>query len=129
MQQIYIRNLRLRAQHGVLTQEKVVGGDYVVNVTADYPIAKACVSDDVADTMNYAEALEVVKRVMRIPRKTLECVAYNIARELLTTFTELQSVTIDVCKQCPPMGADCDGAGVRLSLTALELKADDAELQ
>ena len=84
--QIYIKDLRLHGYHGVLPQERTVGNDYIINLTVHYPIEKACQSDDVADTMNYAEALEVVQNEFCTQSNLLEHVAHRICRSLLYRF-------------------------------------------
>ena len=52
---VVLNNLRFNARHGVLPQERATGGEFIVNLRAKYPLAKAVESDDVADTLNYAE--------------------------------------------------------------------------
>ena len=105
------------AFHGVLPQERLVGNDYEVTVVMDCDITAAALSDDVADTINYAEAYEVVRQVMMEPCHLLERVAWNIGAALLTRFDRLASVEVCVVKRNPPMGADCDGAEVRIKVT------------
>lgn len=115
--QIYIQNLRLHAFHGVLPQECVVGNDYVVNVTVDYPLDAACESDDVADTLNYAELATVIKDEMAEHGNLLEHVAGRMAKTVLRRFGAAEAVEIDIRKIAPPMPVDADGAGVRLRVT------------
>src|SRR5574344_943757 len=59
---IYLRQVRMHAYHGVLPQEGVVGGNYVINLKLGYDITIAMTSDDVADTLNYAEVYGVLKK-------------------------------------------------------------------
>lgn len=113
---IYIRNMRLHAFHGVLPQEREVGNDYVINLSVDYPIAKAADSDNVADTMSYADAADIIHREMAIQSNLLENVAMRIARAILNAYAEATEVTVDIMKVAPPMTADCDGAGVVVKL-------------
>ena len=115
--QIYIKDLRLHAYHGVLKQERIVGNDYVVNLTVYYPIEKACLSDSVADTMNYADALKVIQHEMGLPSNLLEHVAHRICRSILSAFPLATAVDIDIAKVAPPMRGDCAAAGVRLHMT------------
>ncbi len=116
--QTYIRieRLRFRAFHGVLPQESRVGGDYEVTLRIGYPWQEAMRSDDVADTLDYAAAYEVVRREMAVPSQLLEHVAGRIAGALLSTFPAITSIDLWLTKVCPPMGADSKGAGVELHL-------------
>ena len=56
---IEINDVRLYAFHGVLEQERQVGGEYSVSICADYNIEQATLSDNVNDTLNYALLLDM----------------------------------------------------------------------
>lgn len=114
--EIRLNNIRLYARHGVMEQERVVGGHFTVTLTVGYDFARAIRTDDVADTLNYAQLFEVVKRQMDIPSKLLEHVAGRIADEVFSTWPEAQYLHLEITKLNPPMGADCDGATVVVHL-------------
>ena len=111
---ISLRGLRFHAYHGVMAQERRVGNDYEVDVRLHVDVEKAMVSDDVADTVNYAEVFQVVRRQMACPGALVEHVAGRIAQALLDQWPQVADVTIVLTKRNPPMGADCQGAGVEL---------------
>ncbi len=113
---ILLQGLHFYACIGVGEQERVVGNEYVVDLRLGYPLAAAMESDDVADTLNYAEVFNVVRNVMKLPAKLLESVAGAIVRELCVRFPEIETVDLKLVKLNPPMGADSDGAGVELHL-------------
>ncbi len=110
--QVYIDNMRFHAHHGVMGQERVTGGDFLVSLSACYPLQKAAESDDVADTLNYAEIYNIVRTEMDIPSNLLEHVAGRIGKKLMKTMPLITELTVKLTKINPPMGADCDGAGV-----------------
>ncbi len=114
--EIRLNNIRLYARHGVMEQERVVGGHFDVTLTVGYDFTRAMRTDDVADTLNYAQLFEVVKRQMDIPSKLLEHVAGRIADEVFSTWPEAQYLHLEITKLNPPMGADCDGATVVVHL-------------
>ena len=109
--------MRFHAYHGVLPQERLVGNDYEVTVVMDVDISKAALSDNVADTVNYAEVYEVIQKVMSEPRHLLERVAWLISEALLNCFSTLDAVEVCITKLNPPMGADCEGAEVKIKAT------------
>ena len=113
---IFIAGLRMRACHGVLPQERIVGGDFEVNLSVEYDITRAMATDDVADTLSYADLSELVRREMAVPSNLLEHVAGRIAKTIIERWPQVQSVSLSITKLNPPMGADCDGAGVELHL-------------
>ena len=116
--QTYIRleKLRFRALHGVLPQERQVGGDFTVTLRIGYPWQAAMDSDSVADTLDYAAAYRLVRCEMAVPSQLLEHVAGRIAKALLRVFPQITSIDLWLTKTCPPMGADGEGAGVELHL-------------
>ncbi len=111
---IYINNMRFHSRHGVLEQERLTGGDFLVSLDARYPLSKAVDSDDVSDTLNYAEVYDIVKKEMSIPSKLIEHVAGRIGKRLFERMPEIEELTVRLTKVNPPMGADCEGAGVQL---------------
>ncbi|MCR5132214.1 MAG: dihydroneopterin aldolase [Prevotella sp.] len=112
-----LHRMRFHALHGVLPQERLVGNDYEVTVSLDVDLSRAVESDDVSDTVNYAEVYEAVKEQMAIPSQLIEHVAGRIANALLSRFAQLQAVEVSVKKLNPPMGADLDGAEVKIKVT------------
>ena len=116
--QTYIRleKLRFRALHGVLPQERQVGGDFTVTLRIGYPWQAAMETDAVDDTLDYAAVFRLVQREMVLPSQLLEHVAGRIAKALLRDFPQITSIDLWLTKTCPPMGADSEGAGVELHL-------------
>ena len=113
---IFLRDVRLRAFHGVDPQETAVGGDFVVNLRVGYDFSRAMATDDVSDTLSYADLYDIVKREMGVPSKLLEHVAGRIAAAVVEYCSAIRSVDLTVTKVNPPMGADCGGAGVEIHL-------------
>lgn len=111
---ILLRDLRFHAFHGVLPQERLVGGNFVVDLRVGYPLAQAMTSDRMDDTLNYASLYALVEREMQQPSSLLEHVAGRIAQAIAKTFPEALSIDLTLTKQNPPMGADCKGAGVEM---------------
>ena len=114
---IYLDEMRFYAYHGVMEQERQVGGEYSVSLTVEADLAEAARTDDVADTVNYAALYALVEREMAVPSRLLEHVASRIGRRTLEECDRITAVTVKVTKLNPPMGADCKGASVELKLT------------
>lgn len=113
---IYLHDVRFHAFHGVLPQERSVGADFVLSVRLGYDVTRAAATDDVQDTLNYAEVYQLVKHQMEQPSNLLEHVAGRIADALTNTFPAITSIDLELTKANPPMGADLRGAGVELHL-------------
>lgn len=113
---VFIDKLRLYAFHGVMPQERRVGGWFVVSLRVHYNnMENVLDSDDVSDTLNYAELCELIRQEMAQPSCLLEHVAGRIARTVFSRFPRALSLHISVTKENPPMGANCAGAGVEFT--------------
>jgi dihydroneopterin aldolase len=117
---ILLSDLRFHAFHGVLPQERLVGGNFVVDLRVGYPLAQAMTFDQVDDTLNYASLYALVEREMQQPSSLLEHVAGRIAQAIAKTFPQALSIDLTLTKQNPPMGADCKGAGVEMHFVRSE---------
>ena len=111
---VFLRNVRFHAFHGVLPQERQVGGDFLLSLRVGYPMGRAMESDKVGDTLNYATLYTLAKQEMDVPAQLLEHVAGRIVNAITAAFPAVTSVDVELTKQNPPMGADCDGAGVEV---------------
>jgi len=75
-------------------------------------------SDDLAETTNYAEILTLATRVARDGQfLLLETLAYRVAREVLAFDDEIDAVTVSVRKLRPPVPQDVATVGVRCTVT------------
>ena len=113
---IQLHEMRFYAYHGVMEQERRVGGQYLVTLCVKSDLSRAVVSDSVADTVNYAVLYEVVAREMAQPSQLLEPVAGRVAQRVLDDFPQVEQLSIRITKCNPPMGADCQGASVTLEV-------------
>ena len=111
---ISLRNVRFHAFHGVLPQERQVGGDFLVTVRVGYPLERAMETDHVGDTLDYSVLYALVEKEMAESSKLLEHVAGRIVKAVTASFPEVTSVDLELTKLNPPMGADCDGAAVEV---------------
>ena len=111
---IHLRQVRFHAFHGVLSQERKVGADFVLDLKVGYPLEQAMQSDEVTDTLNYAALYDLVAHEMQQPSKLLEHVAGRMAEAIGKTFPQVTSIDLELIKLNPPMGADCEGASVEI---------------
>lgn len=115
--QIMLRGLTFFAFHGVLLEERQQGNRFVVDLVLEADISRAVCTDNLGDTVNYAEVYEVVRREMAVPSQLLEHVCGRIATALLDAFAPLQRVRVSVTKRNPPI----EGAGSCESAVVLTL--------
>ena len=113
---ITLQDVHFHAFHGVMPQEKRVGGDFLLNLRVGYSLSAAMESDRLEDTISYAALFELVAGEMRIPSKLLEHGAGRMAHAIMSAYPAVSSIDLEIVKQNPPMGADCAGASVEIHL-------------
>ena len=113
---VLLKDVKIYAYHGVLPQERVVGAYYTINVEIDTDFSRAMETDELDDTISYAEVYDIIKAEMGVPSQLIEHVGGRICRAILDRFTAAEAVHIEIMKENPPMGADCRGAGISLSI-------------
>ena len=112
---IKLNQMNFYAFHGVLSQETKVGNKFVVNLELEAFLEKAVNSDQLKDTINYAEVYQLVLNEMNIPSQLLEHLAGRIIKSLKNNFPNLQNIEIEVIKLNPPFGGDIYSASVYIS--------------
>lgn len=110
MGQISIKGLKIHAHHGVLEQERRVGNTFMVDLVLNVPdTEKAEHTDNLDDTINYAEVIALVQEVMAQPKKLLERVAGAIILRLRAAYpSQLEGGVITISKLAPPISAEVE---------------------
>lgn len=115
---IHIDRLRVHARHGVLPQERTVGADFYVTLTAEVNTSEeALAGDRLEGTVSYADLCTDIRRLMQQPAQLLEHAAWTIARALLEDYPRLLSLTLRIDKQTPPVGLSAEAIGVEVTLS------------
>ena len=112
--QIVLKGISAVGHHGVLDFEKRDGQTFVVDVTMQVDLAPAGASDDLADTVNYAEvAGDVVALVQGEPLDLIEALAARIADRVLAR-PLVEAVEVVVHKPQAPVGHPFTDVQVRV---------------
>jgi dihydroneopterin aldolase len=115
---IELRELRVGAVVGVLAEERDRAQPLAFDIDIVRAFEAAAMSDDLAETTNYAEILTLATRVARDGQfLLLETLAYRVAREVLAFDDEIDAVTVSVRKLRPPVPQDVATVGVRCTVT------------
>jgi dihydroneopterin aldolase len=104
MERIHIAGLELYAYHGCNESERRDGQVFLLDITMEADLAKACRSDDLRDTVNYSQ-------VIRCAAAAFTSEAYNLieraaevtARAVLERFPVIESVTLRAHKPDAPV--------------------------
>ena len=119
--EISLKDLHFYAYHGVLPQERVVGGRFTMQIhLMVQPSLEAILQDNLEGTVSYAEVYALAKEVMAHPSQLLEHVAARMLQTIMAHFPQVVRATVEVQKDNPPMGAALRGCSVRLSVSRAE---------
>lgn len=112
---IEIDRLRLFGRHGVLSQEQEVGNLFEISVSLVYDAPVAIANDDLCGTINYAEVVDEIKRVMEKPSELLEHLCGRIRDSIMHRWPMISSGNVKVTKLNPPIAAQLAGVSVSLA--------------
>ncbi len=114
MDRILVPGLRVLGVHGVLAEEQVRAQPFQVDLELYVDLAAAGASDDLADTVSYADVIESVRRVVAEERYALlERLATRIA-EVCREDPRVTGVAVEVRKLRPPVPAEVEHVAVRI---------------
>jgi len=106
---IRIKKASFYAYHGVLSEEKSVGGKFEADVDIYTDFSKAAESDSLEQTINYHQVYKFVHQlVLEKKYHLLETLAANIVEALLAKYPAIKKVAFRIRKNNPPMGGVVD---------------------
>lgn len=114
---IELEEMEFYAFHGVFEQESLVGNKFIVNLKLQTNIAEAMLTDEVTDTVSYADAFLVVNQEMGIRAKLLEHLIGRIVARLFDTFPSIEGISIKLSKVNPPGCGDIRRASIIIDAT------------
>jgi dihydroneopterin aldolase len=114
---IELRELRVSAVVGVLSEERDRAQPLAFDIDVARPFEEASINDDLTETTNYADVLQIATKVASEGAfLLLETLAYRVAREILAYDEWISSVTVAVRKLHPPVAEDVATVGVRCTV-------------
>ncbi|MEA1848918.1 MULTISPECIES: dihydroneopterin aldolase [Chryseobacterium] len=114
MSKIYLEDVKIYAYHGVLPEENIIGTYYILNTEIHTDLWKAAESDNLEDTISYADVNEIIHNEMKIKSKLLEHVAGRIISKIHGKFPEISYIRLKITKTAPPMKGEMKGASIEL---------------
>ena len=112
---VKVENLKIYAFHGCMNEEKVIGSDYVVNITAICFVNKEVFQDVISGTVDYVDLARIAKQEMSIRAKLLEVVVKRIIDRSFEEITVLNKISVTVSKINPPINADVKAVSVTMA--------------
>lgn len=119
---ILLQSVRLFAHHGVGVEEQAIGTYYRIDMELTTDFSQSMATDDISDTVNYAEVYQIVRERMQQPQRLLEHVGGQIVRALFDRFATVQVIKLRLIKESPPIEAvDCAGCGIEIEIDRNEI--------
>lgn len=116
MDKIFIKGLKIYAYHGVNPEEKIQGQNFVLDIICNADLSAPCQSDNVDDTVSYAQIIKLVRKVFTKEKYDLiEKAAQIVADGILDGFTAVKNVTVTLKKPEAPMKADFEYVAVEIA--------------
>jgi dihydroneopterin aldolase len=105
---IELRGLRVRGHHGVLPEERRDGQEFVVDVLLEVDTRRAAETDDLTDTVDYADlAARLAAVIAGEPVALIETLAARLAAVALHS-DDVAAVEVTVHKPQAPVGQPVD---------------------
>ncbi|CAM4069209.1 dihydroneopterin aldolase [Listeria booriae] len=119
MDKIYLNELTFYGYHGVLPEENTLGQTFIISLTLGVSTEKAGKSDEVTDTVSYAEVYETVKEIAQQKQfKLIEALAETIASTVLHDYPLIKEITVKVTKPNPPIPGHYHSVAVEITRTS-----------
>ncbi len=115
MGQIRIEQMEFYSFHGCFEEERIVGNRFIVDLTLETNMERACQTDRIQDALNYQIAYDLVKQEMKTNSYLLEHIACRILDVLFEKFPELEKASVKVSKMNPPMGGKIGAVSVEIN--------------
>ena len=116
--EISVNRIKVYAYHGCQPQERIIGADFYVTVSAIVEVdASAWQDDSLEGTVDYSRFVSITRREMAIPSNLLEHVATRIASSVLEECPLVLKICVTIEKENPPFGVLCQGVCVKIEQT------------
>jgi 7,8-dihydroneopterin aldolase/epimerase/oxygenase len=123
LDKIYFNRMSFYGYHGVFEAEAQLGQRFYVDLVLSLDLSRAGASDDLNDTVNYADIFDCVRKIVETERYNLvEALTARIAGQLLQSFP-FAEVTVRVTKPDPPINGHYDSVAIEMTRRREDRKA------
>ncbi|MCB2221499.1 MAG: dihydroneopterin aldolase [Bacteroidetes bacterium] len=112
---IALEGMEFHAFHGCFAEEQMTGNTFFVDIYIETNTTSAEESDNLHETVNYAEIYELIKEEMAIKSNLLEHVGKRIINAIKQRFIQIESMELKVSKMNPPIGGKVDNVSIILT--------------
>lgn len=115
MDEIIIKKLKVYCNHGVMKKEQIIGQNFYVTAKILCETYNAAKSDNLEDTINYADVCGAITDFMKNTRFNLiEALAENLAELILNYSPLVKGVELTIDKPEAPVNAEFENISVKI---------------
>ena len=118
---LFIDNLEVFANHGLFEEENKLGQKFIFDIECELNYKKAMFSDEMTDSISYADIVEVVvKTATTNTFNLLERLAGEILKNIFTEFSQIENINLKINKPGAPIKYHFEKCGVEVKLSREE---------
>jgi dihydroneopterin aldolase len=114
--QITVTGIKAFGYHGVLPHEAIEGQGFTVDLVVTLDLRAASLSDDLTQTINYADLAQIAHdNIVGERVQLIERLAGKIAEEISSAYPQITSVSVTVHKPHAPVTVDFEDISVTIT--------------
>ena len=118
---LFIDNLKVFANHGLFEEENKLGQKFIFDIECELNYKKAMFSDEMTDSISYADIAEVVvKTATTNTFNLLERLAGEILKNIFTEFSQIENINLKINKPGAPIKYHFEKCGVEVKTSREE---------
>ena len=118
---LFIDNLEVFANHGLFEEENKLGQKFIFDIECELNYKKAMFSDEMTDSISYADITEVVvKTATTNTFNLLERLAGEILKNIFTEFPQIENINLKINKPGAPIKYHFEKCGVEVKTSREE---------
>lgn len=118
---LFIDNLEVFANHGLFEEENKLGQKFIFDIECELNYKKAMFSDEMTDSISYADIAEVVvETAMTNTFNLLERLAGEILKNIFTEFSQIKNIKLKINKPGAPIKYHFERCGVEVNVSREE---------
>ena len=118
---LFIDNLEVFANHGLFEEENKLGQKFIFDIECELNYKKAMISDEMTDSISYADIAEVVvKTATTNTFNLLERLAGEILKNIFTEFSQIENIKLKINKPGAPIKYHFEKCGVEVKTSREE---------
>ena len=118
---LFIYNLEVFANHGLFEEENKLGQKFIFDIECELNYKKAMFSDEMTDSISYADIAEVVVTTATTNTfNLLERLAGEILKNIFTEFPQIENINLKINKPGAPIKYHFEKCGVEVNVSREE---------